>query len=585
MKKSYILAISIFLTVCGLGFANSDKLTIFSKNNVELAILPLSEIEEIQYGGEENSFNSMNVKLKGGSVKSFNLDNISKVEYSAPLPESKLNARLIPHYNSASVKVETQPDVYWRVVGYQASDLTNFEHYNWCDVLIKNNIKDIIEDAEYYGWDIGKHMDYYFFKGRQVVEWWHPSKTVVPGTDIVVVAYSVKLENGIPVLDAEPVMMEGKTKELIQLDLNFSINAEMTSNRIKLNVDASDATMPFYVTLYSEEDFNQYTLDSLLESTIYQIENFAYTNNMTWEDVVSYGHSETTYKNKITGEKWVAVAFGIEYGVVYSQPQYKVFEIPEAEIVDQCDFDVVPSQLSLSEFSLEISPSSNDTHYVAFLANKSKFEDATTPEQYIAKKLNYVTVFKAFDWTSSEYIRKGKSTLNSHSDLIDGEYLNYGESYYVLVFGVDNLGTRTTRIKQIEITPVKDEHPNVKNLTFNVEWFGFDDSDDYWHTLNVKVTPSDLDAKFVYTCLPASNYSVDNTRPEEEIIKDYVAIEGSNLRLLTGVYSTTQSFTSWGSWSNYRIMVFGYDGEPSSRLYMYEINTENGDVVQLMPID
>lgn len=583
MKKSYILALSALLTVVSLSFASSEKLTVYNKWNIKEATVPVEDIKDINYTGDGSIYNKMNIRLKDGSVKSFSLDNVTKVEYTAPLPESKLNVEFKPHYNSASVNVKTQSDVYWRVVGCTASELASYNHSEWGDVLVQDNLKGIIGDAEYYNWEIADHMDYYFFKGSHEVDWWHSSKFIDPGTEVVIVAYSVSLENGKPVMDAEPVMYEGKTKELTKIALNFDIKAEMTSNTITVKADASDPDMPFYVTLYSENDFTSNSLNSLIQNSVSQIENFAYTNNMTWGDVVSYGHSETKYVNRISGEKWVAVAFGVEYGVVYSEPQYKVFEIPAAEIVDKCTFDVTATQLGLSEFSLDVTPSSNGTRYIALLANANKFEDGTSYEQYVAKRINYHTVTKAFDWSSSDYIHQGKSSLNTKTDMLEGEYLNYGESYYALIFGVDKIGTRTTAIKAVEITPAKDGEREDNDLTFTLECSNFDASDYYMHELDVKVTPSDLDAKYVYVCLPASNYSVDNTRSDEEIIKDYITIEGANLRLLSGVYSTRQSFTSWGVWNNYRIMIFGYDGEATSAVYMYEVNTETGDVTQIRP--
>lgn len=68
----------------------------------------------------------------------------------------------------------------------------------------------------------------------------------------------------------------------------------------------------------------------------------------------------------------------------------------------------------------------------------------------------------------------------------------------------------------------------------------------------------------------------------------YVASMGTWLELSTGDLTKRMSFaSSWSSaaggyvFKNQVLMVYGYDGEPTSPLYAYVINTETGEVEQV----
>ena len=116
-----------------------------------------------------------------------------------------------------------------------------------------------------------------------------------------------------------------------------------------------------------------------------------------------------------------------------------------------------------------------------------------------------------------------------------------------------------------------------------MEFSNFDGSNGWYHYIDIKVTPSDPDARYVFDCLAVTSPYVDIAKTDEELIDSYVKVYGSNLTLRSGEYKKNQSFSSWGSWNNYRVIIFGYDGEATSALYMYEINTETGETTQLRP--
>lgn len=71
-------------------------------------------------------------------------------------------------------------------------------------------------------------------------------------------------------------------------------------------------------------------------------------------------------------------------------------------------------------------------------------------------------------------------------------------------------------------------------------------------------------------------------------IANYVAVQGEWLELHQGTLDKTMTFSStWDSaaggyvFKPYVMFVFGYDGEATSKLYLYKVNAEDCTIEQL----
>lgn len=155
-----------------------------------------------------------------------------------------------------------------------------------------------------------------------------------------------------------------------------------------------------------------------------------------------------------------------------------------------------------------------------------------------------------------------------------------------MVFGVDEEGGRTTAVYTQTLSTKSGE--TTDEVTFDIKISDFDeDTQKYTAT----ITPSDNTVKYVIENLAADNYYVKtNGRTDEEIMLDEVAAYGSYLTLHTGKqirsFSISPAFDSVaGKWvpGKNRLMVFAYDGEILSKLYLMEIDGATGEVTVIRP--
>ncbi len=590
MKKTVISCLAA-ASVASVIFAASDKIGIISEG-ILVKMLAVDDIEQITYSGEAGTegYTHMVVDLKNSQSQSVSLDEMSGMVYQHSLGDCPVTIEVTPRYESAQLKVTSpDPDTYYRISGYPESMLEEIgaDESIWAQVLMEDDIAYIYSVAEYYGKPLSEFdPDDIFSSGSQTRDWF-PSVQISGNTPIALVVYSATLEGDEIVPTSDPTLIRFSTRKLEILDVPFQIDAEMTSNSITVKADAPEefGDMPFYVTAYSKDDVEAYGLDYLVSNTQHSLENKVWNYGSSWEAETFIGHGETTLTNRLMGEEMVGVAFGIDYGIVNTVAKSRTFVIPEPEIVDDCVFTVTATQQSPSEFILDVAPSRDDTRYAALLVEKSKLSDTNTPAMAIARTIRFMNSTHTIDWNDSELIFTGTNSLSTHDDMLEGVYLNVGTDYVALIFGVDVNGRRTTEIKEVEISP---QSQVVSSLSFDVAFSDFDSSSKWTHMLTATVTPSDPDAKYVFVYLPASNRAVDLTKTDEELMTGYVEAQGEWLELHTGELTKRMSFGSeYDSeaggyvFKEFVLMIYGYDGEITSPLYAYTINSDTGEAVQV----
>ena len=587
MKKQLILC-GLAAAVAGMAYATVDKLN-FIKNDEVIKTILINSIDHLSYHGDTDGFTHIDVTSHDGSVTSYSLDGIDHVAYVNGLPENPVSVTVEPHHACATLHVTTSdPNTWYRFNGVPESELAGIPEDQWLDYLIEDDLNYIYDISVAYGYELDRSFLPNIFERGDKVRDWFPPVVISDNTPIALAVYTGDIVNGEIVLTSEPELIRFTTKELYDLGVKFNFSFDVTSTTLTVKADAyhpegGDANIPFAIELYSPAQIAEKTLAQLVSSSIGQYENLVYNYGQKWDDVTYREHGEKTYTNRCQGDLWLAVAFGCEYGVPTTDASYEWVEIPEAEVIDDCTFDVEFTQKSGSEGTFTITPSNPDTRYTTFLIESDRFdgENAITPSLYLAGQVYYINAMNTFQWSTTEYVHTGATELNSKNDVIDGKYLRTDVEYSLFVFGVDEVGGRTTEIKELRFSTVSKPK---EELTFDIKFSNFKGDSNWTHYIDVKVTPSDPNAKYVLNSHKMDATYFPESMSDEEFMKKYLDAQGEYLTLYSGDTSKTLSFGSeyqypvGNVWTDYIVYVFGYDGGVTTPLYAYLVNTETGEV-------
>jgi len=583
MKKILFATGTLAVIAAGL-YAASDRIVITDLNNVITSIFvdDVDQISFVKTDASAEGYDRMKVTAgENGKDSDFAISEISKMEYVKALPDLPGTVDVTPSYRCVTFNVTMDdPNLCYRVGLIEASKLEGLTENEWDDVIFKEEEKDLKATATEAGYSLSDYPteSVFPFKGDFEGQWFgavNYDYDLKPGGNYVAYAYAgINTSDGLKQTHAFtkiPVTL----KQIEYQDVAFQIDADMHSNRITFKVDCPQPDIRYAIDMFSADDVDAYGVEPLVNTAIAQREQLVYNYGYSWDDVTFCGHGENTYNNLRVGDTYYCVTYGLEFGERNTVIVSKQFTVPSAEIADNCTFDVVTSQKAPSEMELTVTPSNEGTRYAAILCEGSELETKTA-EKIIADKIYFLNVTNNIDWSDSKMIYTGTQTISTLDGVINGQNLNVGTEYAVLIFGVDETGERTTVIKEVKFKTVSQQ---VDNLTFTIEFGNFDTPSDYTHYQPVKVTPSDPNAKYVFDNYKSSDSVLSKT--DDEFVNWWVSSYGSNLKLLSGENQKNIGFSSWGSWEPYLIFVFGYDGEKTSELYLYSIDTEDGTVTQL----
>lgn len=574
-------------------FAATDKINLYDAEGYLNRSIAVEDIENMSYTSSTRSegFSHMNLNFRNGASELLELSANELMEYQASRGDCPVKVEVKPRYTSAQLTITgAEPSVFYRISGMPEWQLESFgmDESIWAESLMYNDIEYIKSVAASMERPLSSfNPEEVFEYGNQVRDWF-PGVIISDDTKIALVVYTAKIENNEVVPTSDPTMIRFCTNVLDIQPVDFSITVEPTSTKVNIKADAPEefGDRPFCVAMFSESDVAASGLNSLAYSKAAQLEQLVYKYGKTWEEVTPSRHAEVSYKNLCVGEKYYAVAFGCEYGVVDTEVKAVEFTVPEPVVTDNCTFEVVASQISPAEFSIAVTPSSPDTHYAALLVQTDKFSETYTPSYAVGRIVQYLNQTNTIiDWFESELVFTGEQVLSTKDNMLEGLYLKVDTEYTALIFGVEDDGTRTTELKRVDFTPTTAVQTQE---TLSVSFGAFEGTNKWTHYLEATVAASNPDAKFVFNYLSEDNYMVNLDKTDEEFITDYIAAEGQWLELFTGEKTRRMSFaSSYDSsaggyvFKPYIMFAFGYDGEATTALYMYRINTETGDVEQL----
>lgn len=508
------------------------------------------------------------------------------------LPESPLTVTITPHhYNLEYTVTTTEDDTWFTVFGCPKSKLAGVDKREWYMGYWAQFYEDVHAFADFWEKtvpEVDKKSILYHADGART-EWWDQDYQITPEMDMVFIVIPAKYTEDDIVIAAEPTVIEWRTKklEVAQVDYTFTYDPAPTSNKVEVGVKSSDPTIPFAVAIFNKSEVDQNGIENTVRLHLATLEQLAYSNGSGgWPSRANFGEGSARRSNIDVGDQFVVAAFGCEIGQLVTNIQTFDITVPPVSPTSNATFDVAATRLSGAEMSLDVKPSDKSLRWIALIEEETAFASTTT-EMWIARKLQFLTRMNGNRWTTdTDHIQTGDAVINSHDNVIDGVYFDTKKEYRLMVFGIDEEGGRTTNVYTQTLSTKSSEAPD--EVTFDIKISDFDeDLQQYTAT----ITPSDNNVKYVINNVSADNYYVKtNGRTDEQIMQDFVDVNGTYLTLCSGKqtkkFSISSAFDSdagaWGPGKN-RLMVFAYDGEILSKLYMLEINGVNGEVTVIRP--
>ena len=508
------------------------------------------------------------------------------------LPESPLTVTITPHhYNLEYTVTTTEDDTWFTVFGCPKSKLAGVDKREWYMGYWAQFYEDVHAFADFWEKtvpEVDKKSILYHADGART-EWWDQDYQITPEMDMVFIVIPAKYTEDDIVIAAEPTVIEWRTKklEVAQVDYTFTYDPAPTSNKVEVGVKSSDPTIPFAVAIFNKSEVDQNGIENTVRLHLAILEQLAYSNGSGgWPSLTNFGEGSARRSNIDVGDQFVVAAFGCEIGQLVTNIQTFDITVPPVSPTSNATFDVAATRLSGAEMSLDVKPSDKSLRWIALIEEETAFASTTT-EMWIARKLQFLTRMNGNRWTTdTDHIQTGDAVINSHDNVIDGVYFDTKKEYRLMVFGIDEEGGRTTNVYTQTLSTKSSEAPD--EVTFDIKISDFDeDLQQYTAT----ITPSDNNVKYVINNVSSDNYYVKtNGRTDEQIMQDFVDVNGTYLTLCSGKqtkkFSISSAFDSdagaWGPGKN-RFMVFAYDGEILSKLYMLEINGVNGEVTVIRP--
>lgn len=576
--KRILASVGVLAAAALLMVASSDRIVIKDITG-KMRSIWIDDLKSLTFGHSGDDTSSFDQIVVEGLEEDFivELGQDNQLEYRHGLEEPRITMTVEPHHRCFSGFVDCPEGTYYGMGAIRQEILDQIPRREWDDYIYDVENAKMHEVSDYYDRPLSSYTDDEVFRSGGGQEDWYPQgdneDLEFPGTPYVAYIYEGHIgPDGLEFV-REPYYVPFTAKTLEVFDIDFTVDADPRSNRVTVKADAPEGYDGTYsIELYRSAAVDGMGMDACVKNSLQNLFMTVYYGDKTWDEVLFRGHGEKEFRNLVPGETYYAVAFGCEYGELTAAPVSHTFPVPAPVVTDDCTFTVNATQATNTEMSVEVIPSNPDTRWVALIKATDEFSDEYTPADHAAHMLYFKTNTGVINWNDSEFVHTGASTLDTFSDFIDGVRMEVGRDYTLMFFGVDAEGERSTDIGLATVHTESEE----QSVTFDVK-FGEYISTSGTDRLPVVVTPSDPDAKYVFEYVTDDGVWIE--LEDEELMGDFVRMEGARLNLRQGVYEREMMFYSMGY--NYLIFLFGYDGQPTSDLYMWRVDTATGQVTQL----
>ncbi|MBD5371713.1 MAG: hypothetical protein HDR80_11360 [Bacteroides sp.] len=580
---------NLFIT-CGLAAAialsasaENDKLQVIRSGSVTQQYL-LEHIKKMHYTGDADGYTHINIVDKDGNPVQIRLDRVSELSIKEGLPESPVKAKIIPHFNCATLEIEC-PDtdengnpISYRTSGMPTNWLKGMDPSVWADYLVEDDIIFLKDWAVQAGTTLGPKDVYRLCEhGNQKRDWW-ASEEIGMGTPLTVVFYTLGIgEDGSMYTTTEPLLVE--TTTLVRPDggypVNFKIDYETTSTTVDVKFtpeaaeEGADTDINYISCLISASDFLQYeTFDGLMTALLNSA-LASYNRGVEWDDLAPIGVSSRRRTNCRPGDFYVTFAFGADRGIQTTVPFYiEIIEVPVATVTDDTTFEFSAKQVNAAEMNVTIKPSTDKPYTVYIVPASSikgfiedfgsmevaKVDENGNPvldadgnpvmvtvsyaeadpsvrpyvgEQWAADKVYYARATNNLERDIIPFTYTGEQTLTTYNQMCGGDLLQADTDYYVMACVYDE------EYRQVSVMGhqlIRTDSSALEKISFEVDFDNFeyneDPEDDYYRYITAHIKPSKDDARYVYHILHATSAYCNLSYDDEKIVKDLVDVQG-----------------------------------------------------------
>lgn len=363
------------------------------------------------------------------------------------------------------------------------------------------------------------------------------------------------------------------------IDLTFTAKVTDTQqNQATFAITPSDATSTYYWTYVSDKDYQKYSLDFIMSNMIAGLLSDATYSGVSLETFLNVnldkGTIIRTQDGLMTCTTYHIIAWGMDLQGNATTEPFDILEFTtlEHKISDNCTFDISVTEVQDMDIKVKVEPSDPSTRYYIALIDAERCE-GYNDNQMVERIINMES-----DRISSGYYGIGV-TWENFTDLHSGTTELWGrkdlswtfepeKTYRIYVFGVSASGKCTTAIARVD---QKTAEAKKSDLTFEVSL-----ESSTWDRATFTITPSNDEDFFMPFLIETSELETyrysDGSLMEAEVmsqIKDYYEDEiGHN------IYRSKKEYSSkWFSEREYSLLVFGYAGTNTTKMYEYRFTS------------
>ncbi len=328
----------------------------------------------------------------------------------------------------------------------------------------------------------------------------------------------------------------------------------------------------WYMDWVSEIQLKTKTLADVMQNSINNAKSLL--SRYEASEILCHGPETMQATELMPGTKYYVVAWGMDLNMEATTEPVVALEFTTTayDVIDDCTFQIETLAIEDMDIKVRVTPSKMDTRYYVAFVEESKMEGYTNEQaaQRIidmeAQRIdnNYYDV-PNLSWDNLPGLEAGIREIWGRRD--EGWTFSPRHTYIIYVFGIDNLGIRTTNVETIKVTTAE---PGVSQNHFTVTVDKVN-----WQGLDFTVTPEIQDEYWMSFLAPASDVNsyfrnANGSLKEAELmewIEEYYEDE-----ILYHSFSGTRTlYEHVTPETNYILLVFGYAGTYTTEMYEWEI--------------
>lgn len=364
-----------------------------------------------------------------------------------------------------------------------------------------------------------------------------------------------------------PVTQLAQDGVIFEFDLQ-----KMTSTGVTIDVQPSDKTIYYTWNILEKSVADEkYGDDNTLTAYALQVVNDDleyYRNyvdqNGTLADVLALADDLTRINTLDPATEYQIFAFGIDEksGMANTAVSRHNFSTPEFQIQDECSFSIRFEDVLQTEMTFTVTPDNPSTRYYVGIC-PTEMLDSQGADAIALEFIRQGDV-AGVDWAAHSALHSGELTVNTFEDM-GLTSMEPGVSYTVVVFGVSDLGERTTAVSHASQT-LPEVEPS--DMTFEISLIEQTESGAI-----LKIVPSAKDETYIAGVMQYGQYSEFIGKDEE--FMNYV-VEYGGMGVYEGDYVMDRS-SALISDTDYVCFAFGYAGGITTPLTLYEFKTGKPD--------